>query len=61
MASDLATVAGLDTPAGVLAALWRHSLIDDPRPPRDRRPWPTFQGEDMADLVAYLRTLKPAR
>lgn len=61
VASDLTTVAGLDTPAGVLAALWRHSLIDDPRPPRDRRPWPTFRGEDMADLVAYLRTLKPVR
>ena len=58
VASDLATVAGLDTPAGVMAALWRHSLIDDPRAPGDQRPWPTFSGEDMADLVAYLRTLK---
>ena len=58
VASDLTTVAGLDTPAGVLAALWRHSLIDDPRPARDARPWPVFRGEDMADLVAYLRSLK---
>jgi cytochrome c2 len=58
VASDLTTVAGLDTPAGVLAGLWRHSLIDDPRPLKDRRPWPIFSGQDMADLVAYLRSLK---
>jgi mono/diheme cytochrome c family protein len=57
VASDLTTVAGLDTPAGVLAGLWKHSLIDDPRPPHERRPWPIFSGAEMADLVAYLRTL----
>jgi mono/diheme cytochrome c family protein len=57
-ASDLTTAPGLDTPAGVLAGLWRHAVIDDPRPPRDRRPWPLFRGEEMADLMAFLRTLK---
>jgi mono/diheme cytochrome c family protein len=56
-ASDLAAVTGIDTPAGVMAALWKHTIIDDPRPLKERR-WPTFRGEDMADLVAYLRTLK---
>jgi mono/diheme cytochrome c family protein len=56
-ASDLAAVSGIDTPAGVLAALWKHSIIDDPRPLKERR-WPTFRGDDMADLVAYLRSLK---
>jgi cytochrome c553 len=56
-AVDLATVTGIDTPAGVMAALWRHTIIDDARPLKERR-WPTFRGEDMADLVAYLRTLK---
>jgi mono/diheme cytochrome c family protein len=60
-ASDLTTLAGLDRPAGVLAGLWKHSLIDDPRPERERRPWPTFSGEEMADLVAYLRTLARPR
>jgi hypothetical protein len=44
----------------VLAALWNHSLIDDPRPGGERRPWPMFGGEEMADLTAYLRTLKRA-
>ena len=58
VASDLTTIAGLDTPAGVLAGLWKHSLIDDPRPSREQRPWPILTGEEMADLVAYLRSLK---
>lgn len=58
-ASDLAAVSGIDTPAGVLAGLWKHAIIDDPRPLKERR-WPTLRGEDMADLVAYLRTLKRA-
>ena len=60
-ASDLTKAKDLDAPAGVLAALWNHSLIDDPRPGRERRPWPTFRGEEMADLMAYLRTLARGR
>jgi cytochrome c2 len=57
-ASDLTRSRHVDAPAGVLAALWNHTFVDDPRPPRDRRPWPMFRGEEMADLMAYLRTLR---
>ena len=60
VASDLTTATVIDTPAGVLSALWNHSFIADPRAERDRTPWPVFRGEDMADLVAYLRSLKRA-
>ncbi len=59
-ASDLTLGKEIDAPAGVLAALWNHALIDDPRPARERRPWPTFTGPEMADLMAYLRTVKRA-
>jgi mono/diheme cytochrome c family protein len=58
VASDLTAATVIDTPAGVLSALWNHSFIGDPRAERDRTPWPTFRGEEMADLVAYLRSLK---
>jgi len=58
VASDLNAAASIDSPAGVLSALWNHSFINDPRAERDRNPWPTFRGEEMADLVAYLRSLK---
>jgi hypothetical protein len=60
VASDLTTATVIDTPAGVLSALWNHSFIADPRVERDRTPWPVFRGEDIADLVAYLRSLKRA-
>ena len=60
-AVDLTTAKHLDSPAGVLAALWNHTFVDDPRPPRDRRPWPTLRGDEMADLMAYLRTLGRTR
>ncbi len=61
VASDLSAAPGLDTPAGVLSALWNHSFIADPRTERDRTPWPTLRGKDMADLVAYLRAFKRAK
>lgn len=59
-AGDLTLGRDIDTPAGVLAALWNHTLIDDPRPAAARRPWPSFTGPEMADLMAYLRTVKRA-
>jgi mono/diheme cytochrome c family protein len=59
-ASDLTLAKDLGTPAGVLAALWNHTFVDDPRQARDRRPWPTFRADEMADLMAYLRTVKRA-
>ena len=57
-ASDLDRARDVDTPAGALAALWNHSFIDDPRPERERRPWPQLSAQDMADLMAYLRSFK---
>src|SRR5262249_26007061 len=57
-ASDLTAATVIETPAGVLSALWNHSFIDDPPAERDRTPWLTFRGEEMANLVAYLRSLK---
>jgi hypothetical protein len=57
-AGDLTAATAIDTPAGVLSALWNHTFISDPRIERDRTPWPSFRGEEMADLVAYLRSLK---
>jgi mono/diheme cytochrome c family protein len=60
-AGDLAQARGIDTPAGVLAGLWNHSFIADPRAERDRTPWPVIRPDEMGDLVAYLHSLKRAR
>jgi mono/diheme cytochrome c family protein len=60
-ASDLDRARSVDTPAGALAALWNHSFVDDPRPERERRPWPTLRADEMADLMAYLRSIARGR
>ena len=61
VAGDLDAAPGVDTPAGVLSALWNHLFIAEPKLERVTTPWPTFRGEEMADLVAYLRSLKRAK
>lgn len=63
-AGDLAQAKGLESPAAVLAALWNHSFIKDRRSARERAAWFEFSGGEMADLVAFLRSLRrpaPAR
>jgi mono/diheme cytochrome c family protein len=56
-ASDLDRARNVETPAGALAALWNHSFVDDPRPERERRPWPTLGADEMANVMAYLRSI----
>lgn len=60
-ASDLAAAKGLGTPAGTLAALWNHSFVAAGRVPGSDATPPSFTGKEMADLVAYLRSLTRAR
>jgi cytochrome c551/c552 len=57
-ASDLTRSSAITTPPGALAAMWNHSFIADPRPAEKQTPWPTFTGPEMADLMAYLQSLK---
>jgi len=56
--SGLTTARSIDSPAGVLSALWNHRFIGSPQAEHIRTPWPTFRGEEMANLVACLRSLK---
>jgi mono/diheme cytochrome c family protein len=60
-ASDLAAAKGIGTPAGALAALWNHSFVSAGRAATPSPPMPTFTSREMADLVAYLRSLTMAR
>src|SRR5207249_4060568 len=50
VAGDLNAAPGVDTAAGALSALWNHSFIAEPKLERETTPWPTFRGEEMADL-----------
>jgi cytochrome c2 len=60
-APDLARARGLDSPAGVVAALWSHSVAGAERPPGSRPTWPELRPGEMADLMAFLQTMSRAR
>jgi mono/diheme cytochrome c family protein len=55
--SDLSRARGLDSPAAVIAALWNHSFVE--RPGARARGWAELGSGEMADLVAFLRSLQP--
>jgi hypothetical protein len=60
-ASDLTRATGMDSPAGVLAALWNHTVVTAPAAGGGKAPWPVFQSGEMADLVALLQSMRQAR
>jgi mono/diheme cytochrome c family protein len=57
-ASDLTRSRALTSAPATLAALWNHAYVADPRTPAQRADWHAFTGRQMADLFAYLRTLR---
>jgi hypothetical protein len=59
-AGDLTRYTGLGSPTAVIAALWNHTLVTAPAPGATgkRSPWPVFNGQEMADLVALLQSLE---
>jgi mono/diheme cytochrome c family protein len=59
-ASDLTRAKGMDSRAGVLAALWNHTVVTAPAAGGGKAPWPTFQPQEMADLVALLQGIRRA-
>jgi mono/diheme cytochrome c family protein len=56
--AELSRVAGLESPAGVIGALWNHSFLADPA--AAKRGWSELRPDEMADLLAFLRSLRPA-
>jgi mono/diheme cytochrome c family protein len=60
VASDLAEARDIESPAAVLSALWNHSFIADPNL-RAKAAWSEIKSDEMANLVAFLQSLRPAR
>ena len=60
-ASDLTSAKGTETPAGVLASLWNHTVVPAPAPGGGRAPWPTLRSQEMADLMALLQGIRRAQ
>jgi mono/diheme cytochrome c family protein len=57
---DLAQSAAADSPAGVVGALWNHSFVRESAG-RPAAGWAALRGDELADLVAFLRSLRPSR
>jgi mono/diheme cytochrome c family protein len=60
-ASDLTGAKGMDSRAGVLAALWNHTVVTASAAGGGKAPWPMFQPGEMADLVALLGSMRRAQ
>jgi mono/diheme cytochrome c family protein len=56
--TDLARSAAADSPAGVVGALWNHSFVQESAAGRPAAGWTTLRGDELADLVAFLRALR---
>jgi len=56
-ASDLTRAKGLESSAAVIAALWNHAVVT-PTIAGKKVPWPTFNANEMADLVTLLQGIR---
>ena len=59
-APDLSTSAALGSPVELSSAMWNHAPTMEAQIRERGLPWPRFQGDDVRDLVEYLRSLKPS-
>ncbi|MBI4454406.1 MAG: c-type cytochrome [Acidobacteria bacterium] len=57
---DLATVQ-TDSPLGAIPLMWNHAMEMEGKMQQNQIAWPRFEGSEMADLQAYLRSVQPAR
>lgn len=57
-APNLSNVRNLDSPAGLVAALWNHVLLPGEHV---RSPWSPFRATDVADLAAYFQAAARSR
>lgn len=61
VAGDLARAKGLDSPAGVVSALWNHSVGTEREAEGRKGSWPELRAGEMADLVSFLQVLAQTR
>jgi mono/diheme cytochrome c family protein len=60
-ASDLTRARAMETPGGVVAALWNHAVSSPPAPGGGKQPWPRFSGSEMADMIALFQSMRRAQ
>ena len=58
---DLAGSPATQSPAALVAAMWNHAPVMKTAILSEGRPWPELSGQNLRDLLAYLRPLPGAR
>jgi cytochrome c551/c552 len=56
---DLTEMDGLETPFTMVARMWNHAEDMDQAVREAKKKWPEFEGQDLADLHACIKTLSP--
>ncbi|HLG18475.1 MAG TPA: c-type cytochrome [Bdellovibrionota bacterium] len=59
-AKDFAAISKLNSPMGMVAAMWNHSTEMQEKHTEQHLKWPKLTGREMADLYAFLTSLAPA-
>lgn len=59
VAADFATSNVVGSTASVVAAMWNHSARMEAHVERQAVAWPLLNGQDLADITAYLTSLRP--
>jgi cytochrome c2 len=57
ISADLATMRELNSPQAMITAMWNHAPAMREEHLEKKLKWPEFNGRDMANLYAYLRSL----
>lgn len=61
LAPDLSASAALSSPVALSSAMWNHAPVMEAQIRERGLPWPRFQGDEVRDLVEYLRSLPPTQ
>jgi len=59
VAADFATLDDLNSLLQMITAMWNHAPAMQEKFAEKKLKWPEFSGRDMADIYAYLHSLKP--
>ena len=58
-AADFATSNVIGSPGSLIAGMWNHGPLMEASAQKQGVAWPVLQGRDLADLGAYLGSLRP--
>lgn len=61
VAPDLARTGGLDSPVGVVTAMWNHAGKMQEKMREEKVPWPLLSGKELADLMTFLQASRQGR